>query len=174
MTYPTIVYQKKTDVPPGYIAVPVASEAQFRALNGVIFTTEADAQSGEHPVTHHPQIVTYPTVVYQKIDTPPGYVAVPVASEAEVLALTGAVFLTAENAVRYAPPVDQPMPHIARTDNFEQFIPGKSTLGAEVPVPVARENPLPGTYVRQGLPEPPPPPPPPPPPAPAEPAFTKK
>ena len=116
--------------------------------------------TGEHPTPQHPEIVSYPTVVYQKIDTPPGYVAVPVASEEEVLALTGPVFLTAENAIRYVTPPEQPIPHIARTDNFEQFIPGKSTLGAAVAVPVARENPLPGTYVRGATADPPPPDPP--------------
>ena len=40
-------------------------------------------------------------------------------------------------------------------------MPGKSTLGVPIAVPVARDNPLPGTYVRQGLPDPPPPPDPP-------------
>jgi hypothetical protein len=108
------------------------------------------------PTLQHPEIVTYPTTVYQKTDIPPGYIAVPVASEDEVKALTGPVFLTAENAIRYQPPPEQPMSHIARTDNFEQFVPGKSTLGAEVAVPVARENPLPNTYIRGDRPDPPP------------------
>ncbi len=155
-TYPTTVYQKKIDVPPGYVAVQVASDAELRALGGVIYMTEQDARTGENPSLQHPEIVSYPTVVYQKIDTPPGYVAVPVASEDEVKALTGAVFLTAQSAIRYVAPPEQPMAHITRTDNFEQFIPGKSTLGATVAVPVARENPLPGTYVRQGVPDAPP------------------
>ena len=30
ITYPTTVYRKKIDTPPGYVAVPVASEAQLR------------------------------------------------------------------------------------------------------------------------------------------------
>jgi hypothetical protein len=157
ITYPTIVYQKKTDVPPGYVAVPVASEAQMKMLSGPVFLTAEEAALGLHPSQLHPQIVTYPTTVYQKTDVPPGYVAVPVASEAEVIALTGAVFLTPEGALRYQPPVEQPIAHIARTDNLEQYRPGKTVLGVETPVPVARENPLPGTYVR-GTPAPEPPP----------------
>jgi hypothetical protein len=158
-TYPTTVYQRKTEVPPSFVAVPVASAAELHALGGAVYLTAEDAASGLHPAQLHPEIVTYPTVVYQKSDVAPGYVAVPVASEDEVLALTGPVFLTAQNAIRYVPPPEQPIPHIARTDNFEQFVPGKSTLGVTVPVPVGRENPVPGTYVRQGLPDPPPDPP---------------
>ena len=158
MTYPTTVYLRKIDVPPGYVAVAIANAAEFAKISGgLVYPTAQDAMLGVNPTPLHAGI-TYPTVVYQKIDVAPGYVAVPVADEAALLALTGAVFLTAENALRYVAPVEQPMPHIDRTDNFEQFIPGKSTLGATVPVPVGRENPLPGTYVRQGLPDAPPPP----------------
>ena len=158
MTYPTTVYLRKTDVPPGYVAVELASAADLAKISGgLVYPTAQDAALGVNPSPLHAGI-QYPTTVYQKSDVPPGYVAVPVASEAEVLALTGAVFLTAENALRYVPPPEQPIPHIARTDNFEQFIPGKSTLGATVPVPVGRDNPLPGTYVRVGAPDPPDPP----------------
>lgn len=162
MTFPTTIYLRKVDVPPGYVAVPIASEAELARITGPIFLTATDAELGQNPSTQHAGI-QYPTVVYQKTDVPPGYVAVPVASEAEIIALaaSGPVFFTAENAIRYLPPPEQPMSHIARTDNFDQFVPGKSTLGVEVAVPVARENPLPNTYVRQGIPEPPPPPDPP-------------
>ena len=163
MTYPTTVYLRKIDVPPGYVAVPVANAADFAKISGgPVYATAQDAASGLNPEPLHAGI-TYPTTVYQKTDVAPGYVAVPVASDAEVVALlgSGAVFLTPENAIRYVPPPDQPIPHIARTDNFEQFVPGKSTLGATVPVPVGRDNPLPGTYVRQGVPDAPPPPDPP-------------
>ena len=162
-TFPTTVYLRKIDMPPGYIAVPVANAADFAKISGgFVYKTAQDAMLGQNPTPLHAGI-TYPTTVYQKIDVAPGYAAVPVASEAELIALlgTGAVFLTPENALRYLPPPEQPIPHIARTDNFEQFIPGKSTLGAAVAVPVARENPLPGTYVRRGLPDQPPPPDPP-------------
>jgi hypothetical protein len=116
------------------------------------------------PTLQHPELVTYPTTVYTKTNIPPGYVAVPVTTEDEVKTLmgSGAVFLTAENAIRYQSPPEQPMSHIARTDNFEQFVPGKSTLGTEVAVPVDTEHPLPGTYVRGGRPDAPDPPPDPP------------
>jgi hypothetical protein len=151
------VFLRKIDVPPGWVAVTIASEADLaRISGGLVYPTAADAMLGTNPSPLHAGIV-YPTTVYQKIDTPPGYVAVPVASEVELLALSGAVFLTAENAVRYVAPVEQPMPHIERNDNYDQFVAGKSVLGVPVAVPVARENPLPGTYVRGSLPEPPPP-----------------
>jgi hypothetical protein len=160
MTYPTTVYLRKTDVPPGYVAVQLASAADLAKISGgFVYPTARDAILGVNPEPLHAGIV-YPTTVYQKTDAAPGYVAVPVASEAEVLALSGAVFLTAENAIRYQAPPEQPMSHIARTDNFEQFVPGKSISGVPIAVPVARDNPLPGTYVRQGLPEAPPPDPP--------------
>ena len=164
MTYPTTVYLRKIDTPPGYVAVKLESAADLAKISGgLVYPTAQDAALGLNPTPLHAGIV-YPTTVYQKTDVPPGYVAVPVASEAEVLALLGSgpVFLTAENAIRYVAPPEQPIAHIARSDNFEQFIPGKSTLGVEVPVPVGRDNPLPGTYVRVGAPDPPDPPPDPP------------
>ena len=164
MTYPTTVYLRKIDVPPGYVAVKLESAADLAKISGgFVYATAQDATLGVNPTPLHAGIV-YPTTVYQKSDVAPGYVAVPVASDAEVVALlaTGPVFLTAENAIRYQAPPEQPMSHIARTDNFEQFIPGKSVSGVPVAVPVARDNPLPGTYVRQGLPDAPDPPPDPP------------
>ena len=131
MTFPTTVYLRKVDVPPGYVAVNLASAADLAKISGgFIYATAQDAALGLNPTPLHAGIV-YPTTVYQKIDTPPGYVAVPVGSEAEVLALLGSgpVFLTAENAIRYVAPPEQPISHIDRTDNFEQFIPGKSVSG---------------------------------------------
>ena len=107
------------------------------------------------PTTQHPEIVSYPTIVYQKSPVPPGYIAVPVASEEEVLALTGGpVFLTAENAMRYQPPPEQPFPDFKRTDNIDQFDARKSVMGVATPEPVTRENPVANTYVRTGPPDP--------------------
>ncbi len=114
------------------------------------------------PTPQHPEIVSYPAIVYQKSPLPPGYVAVPVATEEELLALTGGpVFLTAENAIRYQPPPEQPFPDIARTDNFDQFDPRKSVMGVPTEAPVTREV-APNVYVRTGPPDPPAPPPDPP------------
>jgi hypothetical protein len=153
-----VVYQRKIDVPPGFVAMTIGSDAELATLNGPVYTTAADAMAGTNPSQQHAGL-TYPATVYQKIDQPPGYVVVTVASEAELLALLagGAVFLTVEAALRYVPPVEQPMANIARTDNFEQFRIGKSVFGVPVAVPVGRENPLPGTFVRGETDAPPPP-----------------
>lgn len=114
----------------------------------------------KHPATHHAGI-TYPTTVYQKTVAPPGYVAVPVATEAEHIALEGPTFLTPIGALKYVAPPEQPCGHVARTDNFEQFVPGKSVMGVESSEPVIRERTAPNVYLRGQLQPPDPPPDPP-------------
>jgi hypothetical protein len=117
-------------------------------------TRHPEEALAERPAPRHPQIVTYPTIVYQKIDSPPGYLEIPVASEADVLAIEGGpIFLTAANALQYQPPPEQPMPWVERTGNVEQFVIGRSQFGREVPKPVARDITAPNTYVRQGVPD---------------------
>lgn len=75
---------------------------------------------------------TYPAVVYVKDPGNPGYHTVLVADQAAADALGVPVFDTAEQAAAFNPPLEQPIPNIARTNNEEQFVAGKSQLGAPV------------------------------------------
>lgn len=95
---------------------------------------------------------TYPRVVYVHDDSSPGYRAVTVKDADAEKALGAPVFDTALEAAEFSPPVDQPIDHIARTQNEEQFVPGKSQIGAAIPAGVI-QTPVPvrNVYVKTGV-----------------------
>ena len=99
-----------------------------------------------------PTTLTYPAMVYQKTDAPPGYKAAEVqsADDIKTLAQAGPVFLTAQGALAFAAPPEQPIPHIQRTQNEEQFVIGKSETGRFIETPLM-VPPQVNTYARQGV-----------------------
>jgi hypothetical protein len=76
--------------------------------------------------------VTYPRIVWIHIAESPGYKSVMVADKEAEKALGVPVFTDAEHAGAFMPSVEQPISHIARTNNEEQFVPGRSQAGAEI------------------------------------------
>lgn len=73
---------------------------------------------------------TYPRIVYIHDAGTPGYKAVEVADADAEKALGVPVFDTAERAAAFNAPIEQPISHIVRTQNEEQFVPGRSQLGS--------------------------------------------
>jgi hypothetical protein len=74
--------------------------------------------------------VTYPRTAWVHTADSPGYKSVQLADATAEKALGVPVFDTAQAAAAFAAPVEQPIPHMARTNNEEQFVVGRSQLGA--------------------------------------------
>lgn len=82
---------------------------------------------------------TYPKTLFQPAPPPgPGFQRVTVTDEAGEKALRPPGFLTLTEAIAYTAPVEQPIPHITRTGNEEQFDERKSQAGRTVPTGVIR------------------------------------
>lgn len=95
---------------------------------------------------------TYPAVVYVHDPGTPGYKAVEVKDADAEKALGVPVFDTAQLAAAFVAPLEQPIPHIARTQNEEQFVPGKSQFGTNTSAGVFQTPPpVKNVFVRTGV-----------------------
>src|SRR5262249_7279289 len=94
----------------------------------------------------------FPRLVYQPSAAPPGYKSLSVASQEDLDALKPPAFDTPQLAATYQLPIEQPIPHIARTTNEEQFDPRKSAAGRDVETDVLQTPPpVTNVYIRTGV-----------------------
>ena len=95
---------------------------------------------------------TYPRVVYLKDAGMPGYRAVQVKDADAEKALGAATFDTAMDAASSQPPLEQPISQIARTNNEEQWVDGKSQAGAPIATGVIQTAvPVQNVFVQTGV-----------------------
>ena len=96
---------------------------------------------------------TYPKTLFQPAPPPgPGFNRVIVTDEASEKALRPPGFATLTEAVDYNAPLEQPISHIARTANEEQFDERKSQGGRSIPTGVIRTPaPVQNVYVQTGV-----------------------
>jgi hypothetical protein len=91
-------------------------------------------------------------MVYQPAPAPAGYQPVLVPTEDAFKALKPPGFATAEEAAIYQTPLEQPIPHIARTNNPDQFDARKSQSGRDVELDVIQTPPpVTNVYVQVGV-----------------------
>lgn len=99
-----------------------------------------------------PAPLTYPATLYQPIIAPPGFKSVIVTDEASRKALRPPGFVTKMEALDYNAPLEQPIPHITRTANEEQWDDRKSQRGQDVAAGVIRtEAPVQNVFVQTGI-----------------------
>lgn len=106
--------------------------------------------------TKHPAAAdtkpAFPKTLFQPSPKPPGFVIVTVTDEASAKALHPPGFATREEALNYNAPLEQPIPHITRSSNMEQFDDMRSQAGREIPSAVIRtEAPVQNVYIKTGI-----------------------
>jgi hypothetical protein len=96
---------------------------------------------------------TYPKTLFQPAPPPgPGFQRVTVTDESGEKALRPPGFATLTEAIAYDAPLEQPIPHIARTGNEEQFDERKSQPGRPIPTGVIRTPaPVQNVFVQTGV-----------------------
>ncbi len=108
------------------------------------------AAAGAQPA----QPVQFPVIMWRRIPDPPFFQAVTVLSAEDAKPGPGKplLFATAQEAQSYPAPEPQPIDHIARTGNPEQFDERKSQAGRAIPTGVIQtEPPVQNVYVQTGV-----------------------
>ena len=96
----------------------------------------------------------YPRTMYERTDTPPFFKTVVVKSADDAKPQKGKppLFATAQEAESYSAPEPQPVDHIQRTQNEEQFDERKSQAGRQIPAGIVQTPPpVQNVYVRMGV-----------------------
>jgi len=95
---------------------------------------------------------TFPALMYQHIATPPGFKPVEVKDADALKAMKPRPFATATEAALASEPLEQPISHIERTGNTEQFDERKSQYGAPIPAGVIQTPaPVSNVFVKTGV-----------------------
>lgn len=96
--------------------------------------------------------VTYPRQLFQPSAQAPGFRSVTVTDASSEKALKPPGFATKAEALAYNAPLEQPIPHITRTANEEQWDDRKSQAGRNLPSGVIRtEAPVQNVPVTTGI-----------------------
>ena len=98
--------------------------------------------------------VEYPRTMYERTDTPPFFKTVVVKSADDAKPQKGKppLFATAQEAESYSAPEPQPIDHIQRTGNPEQFDERKSQAGRDIPAGIVQTPPpVQNVYVKTGV-----------------------
>ena len=96
----------------------------------------------------------YPKTMYEHTDAPPFYkpVVVKTADDAKPAKGKPPLFATVAAAESYDAPLEQPVDHIQRTQNEEQFDERKSQAGRQIPAGVIQTAPpVQNVYVKMGV-----------------------
>lgn len=95
---------------------------------------------------------TYPKTLFQPAPGVPGFKSVMVTDQASEKTLHPPGFATRAEAAAYNAPLEQPIPHITRTNNEDQFDDRKSQMGHDIPSGVVRtEAPVQSVFVKTGI-----------------------